>query len=191
MTPLERAFAPWGPLSLAVLVLIGIVALVSAIAVVTRRNPVACVAWLVVHFVSTACTYILLDSQFLAAVQVLVYAGAIMVLFLFVIMLLSIDREPHLRSGAGVGRKALVVSLALVLVTLFARVVVQPGGPGPAPEALAPSVEDSVEWLATDLFSRHLVAFELSSLPLLAALAGVLVYTTRRALVRRKSDDAQ
>ena len=166
--------------------LIALASLVSALAVVSRRNPVAAVAWLVVHFVATACAYILLSSQFIAAVQVLVYAGAIMVLFLFVIMLLAVDKQPEAGSASGIGRKALVGCLALVLITVFGRVLGASGQLGVAgPEGSAPpavAAEDTVAWLADALFSRHVVAFEASSMILIAAMAGVLVFTTRRTV---------
>ena len=172
------------PLAAVVFAVIAAVSLVSALSVVTRREPVSAIAWLVVHFVATACAYILLASQFIAAVQVLVYAGAIMVLFLFVIMLLGVDKTADAGSASGLGRKVLVVALGLVLLTLFGKVAGSPGQPGmtvaAGSEAVAPAVEDSVEWIAANLFSKHLVSFELSSLILIIAMAGVLVYSTRR-----------
>src|SRR3954470_1860706 len=70
----------------------GIIAMVSALLCITRRNPVSCALWLVVTLFALAAMYVLLDAQFIAALQVLVYAGAIMVLFLFVIMLLNLGR---------------------------------------------------------------------------------------------------
>jgi NADH-quinone oxidoreductase subunit J len=173
-------------LPLAVFGAVGLVAIVSGLAVITRRNPVAAVAWLVVHFVATACLYVLLHSQFLAAVQVLVYAGAIMVLFLFVIMLLSVDRDPEPRPSSGAGRKAIVAALLVLLVAVLARAAAGPSaGGGPAAGLVAPEEEDSVEWLAEALFSRHVVAFEVASVLLVAGMAGVLVYTTRRVRVGR------
>ena len=169
-----------------VFALLALTALVAAFVVVTRRSPVAAVAWLVIHFVATAGVYLLLNSQFIAAVQILVYAGAIMVLFLFVIMLLSADREGEPRPASGWGRKVVVVSLLLALLAILGRAVQGPGptraaaSSAPAASEVARWPEDSVEWLAEALFTRHLVAFELASVVLIAAMAGVLVYTTRR-----------
>lgn len=168
--------ASW-PVAQAVFALIALASVASALLVVTRRNPVAAIAWLVVHFVATACAYVLLASQFLAAVQVLVYAGAIIVLFLFVVMLLAVDKQPEPGSGSGTGRKAMAVAFALVLVTAVARLG---GGPAARPAAVDSATEDSVQWLARELFANHLVAFEFASLVLIAAMAGVMVYTTRR-----------
>ncbi len=165
------------PVTEVVFGLLGLASLASAVAVVTRRNPVAAVAWLVVHFVATACLYVLLASQFLAAVQVLVYAGAIMVLFLFVIMLLAIDKDPDPGPASGMGRKTLAGVIALVVVTAFARMS---GGHASGPGGMDAATEDSVQWLSRELFSNHIVAFEFASLVLIAAMAGVLVFTTRR-----------
>ncbi len=155
----------------------------SALVVITRRNPVSAIAWLVVHFVSTAGLYLLLNSQFVAAVQVLVYAGAIIVLFLFVIMLLEVDKQKTMAGESGAGRIVLTAVAGLTLLGVFGLVnlnngfITVPGG-GPSSE-----IQDTVEWLAGVLFTRHLVAFELASIILIAAMAGVLVYTTRRHLV--------
>ena len=139
------------------------------------------------NFVAAACVYLLLASQFLAMLQVLVYAGAIMVLFLFVIMLLGIDKQSEPGPSAGLGRMVLVISLALVLVTLFGKIAVTTTRPGTqaaltasAPAAVDGAVEDSVHWLATALLEKHLVSFELASLVLIAAMAGALVFTTKR-----------
>jgi NADH-quinone oxidoreductase subunit J len=164
-----------------VFAIIALVVIASGILMVTRRNPVAAIACLVVHFVATACAYVVLQSQFLGAAQVLVYAGAIMVLFLFVVMLLAVDKQPDPGAASGLGRKALVAACAVVLITVLGRAAAQRGGAGAeAPGSLAPGVEDSIEWLAADLMEHHLVAFELASMVLIAAMAGVLVYTTRR-----------
>jgi NADH-quinone oxidoreductase subunit J len=146
---------------------------------------VAAIGWLVVHFVATAGAYLLLESEFLAAVQVLVYAGAILVLFLFVVMLLSLDRLPDPGLAGGAGRKFLVLALVVALLAVFGRVLAAPGSLTPFAPGEAPAGENTVEWLADALFTRHLLAFELASVPLLAAMAGVLVYTTRRVKGRR------
>jgi NADH-quinone oxidoreductase subunit J len=166
------------PVGEAVFLLIGVAALLSALAVITRRNPVAAVAWLVVHFVATACLYVLLSSQFLAVVQVLVYAGAIMVLFLFVIMLLAIDKQPEPGKASGMGRKVLAGALGLVMLTAVGKLALSSGTPAAA--TVDAATEDSVQWLSRELFSNHLVAFEFASLVLIAAMAGVMVFTTRR-----------
>jgi len=73
---------------------------------------------------------------------------------------------------------------------VFGRVIAHPGSLTPFAPATGPAGEDTIEWLADALFTRHLLAFELSSVPLLAAMAGVLVYTTRRVRAARRSPAA-
>src|SRR5881396_3860861 len=73
--------------------LLSVVALFSALMVITSRNPVYCVLWLIATFFAISGHYILLNAQFLAIVNIIVYAGAIMVLFLFVIMLMNLNKE--------------------------------------------------------------------------------------------------
>jgi len=93
----------------------------SALAMVTRRNPVASAMWLIGTFFSLAAIYTLLGAYFIGIIQILVYAGAIMVLFLFVIMLLNLgnDIEADIR---GTGWKVMAGGAGLVLLALLARV---------------------------------------------------------------------
>jgi NADH-quinone oxidoreductase subunit J len=108
-----------------------------------------------------------------------------MVLFLFVVMLLAIDKQPDPAAASGLGRKALVACAAVVLLAAFARVASRLDA-APAVEGGVPAeIEDSIEWLAKDLMENHLLAFELSSMILIAAMAGVMVYTTRRRAAQR------
>src|SRR3989449_7226495 len=91
-------------------------AVASALSCITRRSPVASALWLVVTLFSLAALFVLLDAQFIAVLQVLVYAGAIMVLFLFVIMLLNLGRAgpTDLKGPVGVGTPFLLAGLLLV-----------------------------------------------------------------------------
>src|SRR3982074_2580713 len=88
----------------------------SALLCITRKNAVACALWLVVTLFALAAMYVLLDAQFIAALQVLVYAGAIMVLFLFVIMLLNLGRPgpSDIKGPVGVGVAALLAGTLLL-----------------------------------------------------------------------------
>src|SRR3954467_5892529 len=83
----------------------GIVAIASAVAFVTRKSPVAAALWLVNTMFCLAAMYVLLDAQFIGAMQVLVYAGAIMVVFLFVIMLLNLGQGGDVTDARGLGWK--------------------------------------------------------------------------------------
>lgn len=169
-------------------VLAGIVA-ASGLAVITRRNPVSAIAWLIVHFVGTACLYLLLNSQFVAAVQVLVYAGAIIVLFLFVIMLLQVDAQPSMGRESGAGRIVLTGVTAVVLLTAFGLKDLSQGLVQVPSSDVPAETQDTVAWLANALFTRHLVAFELASVVLVGAMAGVMVYTTRRRAVSAEGSE--
>src|SRR5919106_4945100 len=100
--------------------LFGIIAIASALAFVTRKSPVAAVLWLVSTMFSLAAMYVMLDAHFIGAIQVLVYAGAIMVVFLFVIMLLNLGHPSEIADARGTGWKiaAGLVGLALLAMVL-------------------------------------------------------------------------
>jgi NADH-quinone oxidoreductase subunit J len=145
-------------------------ALLSAIAVVAQRNPIGSAFALIVTLCSLSIVYGLLGSPFIAVLQIVVYAGAIMVLFLFVMMLLNVQREGHER---GEGRTLAIVAgaLALVLLLQVGAVIlaadIQPG---------APDYEASTPRMARVLFSLpYLYVFEATSILILAALVGAVV----------------
>ncbi len=159
-------------------------AVLSAIFMVTQVNPVASVLYLVVTFFSLSGLFVLLDAHFIAAVQIIVYAGAIMVLFLFVIMLLNLGstQPSDLRRGLG---RVLAGSVAVALVAIFARLLMADGdveGLGGS-SALDPLLESSgaVAAVAEPLFTRYLVAFEVTSILLVVAIVGAVVLARRRA----------
>jgi NADH-quinone oxidoreductase subunit J len=139
------------------------------------RSPVYSACFMILSFASTAALFVLLDAYLIAAVEVLVYAGAIMVLFLFVIMLVNLRDSEH----EGLRLNPLMVLAAGTFLALMTRAV-QDLGPavGPQPNAL----EGSPGLLADTLFTRYVVPFEAVSLLLLAAILGTVV------LARRKED---
>jgi NADH-quinone oxidoreductase subunit J len=162
----------------------GILAIASAIAFVTRKSPVAAALWLVNTMFCLAAMYVLLDAQFIGTMQVLVYAGAIMVVFLFVIMLLNLGHPSDLADARGMWWKlaAGFVGLAL-LAQIFALTKAR------LPEALMlpeNSVADQVAKqgaiapLAGPLFNEYLLAFEVTSVLLLAAVVGAVVLGKRK-----------
>ena len=160
-----------------------LIAIVSAILCITRRSPVASALWLVSVMFQLAVLYVLLDAQFLAAVQVLVYAGAIMVLFLFVIMLLNVGRlGPTDMKGAGGKVIAVIAGLVMIGELLAVRNVQLPRA-GQLPEgSIARIVEQqgALHALATPLFQQYLIPFEITSVMLLAALVGAVVLAKRK-----------
>jgi NADH-quinone oxidoreductase subunit J len=158
-------------------------ALVSSLLVILHRNPVTSALFLVVAFCSLAGIYLLQRAEFLFAVQIIVYAGAIMVLFLFVIMYLNLksDVEAGVQIAVRRGVGWLVGGvLAAEGLWLFAR----RWAPGPALPEPAASV-DNTRALGELLYTRYLFPFEITSLILLAAMVGVIVMARGRGGVSR------
>jgi NADH-quinone oxidoreductase subunit J len=137
------------------------------------RSPVTSAMFLVLTIVSMAGLFVLLHAFFLAAVQVLVYAGAVMVLFLFVIMLLDLGEEEQRRvkrAGALVGI-ATVSAIYLVFVRAFGSLSGAPAGP--------PQLEGGTTPLGLELFRGYLLPFEIVSVLLLVAMVGVVLLSKR------------
>ena len=161
----------------------GVAILFGGLMVVTK-NPVRSVLTLVVAFFALAVTYVMLLSPFIAAIQVIVYAGAILVLFLFVLMLLNLDRPPAERGGrpvqAFLGGLGAIVFAAMLLGALR--------GSGTALPAAAPVPPDPGSLgepasLARVLFGQYLLHFEAISVLLRAALVGAFVLARRESRV--------
>jgi len=160
----------------------GIVAIVAALLFVTRRSPVAAAMWLVTTMFALAALFVMLDAQFIGAIQVLVYAGAIMVVFLFVIMLLNLGVASEVADARGRGWKLVATAVGIALLAqIFAltRVHLQPHIP---PGYLARQIEYTgvVAPVAGPLFKEYLLAFEVTSVLLLAAVVGAVVLGRRR-----------
>lgn len=161
---------------------IAAVALVSALGLVLRKNPIHGALLLVVNLGSIAALYLMLGADFLALAQVIVYAGAIMVLFVFAIMVLIPGKEetgPDPRRGV----RLLALPLGAVLLVEMALVLAVRGRsspPGAAGGGAAPPPA-GVEALGRLLFTDYLFPFELTSVLLLAAMVGVLLLARRRA----------
>ncbi|MEX2181190.1 MAG: NADH-quinone oxidoreductase subunit J [Gemmatimonadaceae bacterium] len=166
--------------------LFGLIALTSAIIFVTRKSPVAAALWLVNVMFCLAALYVMLDAQFIGAIQVLVYAGAIMVVFLFVVMLLNLGKPGDLSDIRGnAGRLAAGgVGLALLAeIMVLARARFPAGLTVPVP-ASAESVGGPggiIAPVAGPLFREYLLAFELTSILLLTAIVGAVVIGKKRA----------
>ena len=158
-------------------------ALGSALCCITRRNPIASALWLVVTLFSLAALFVVLDAQFIAVLQVLVYAGAIMVLFLFVIMLLNLGRQAPTDIKGPLG---LAVGVALAGGLGFQLGVLRVAGPPAAillpPDAMARAAAEQgiVGSVARPLFDAYLVPFEITSVLLLAAIVGAVVLAKRK-----------
>ncbi len=159
-----------------------IVAVFGATMMIAQRNPVASVLYLIVSLVAQAVLYIQLGSVFMAAVLVIVYAGAILVLFLFVIMLLNLRGQEDLSDGSPrVSRLTKYLVSALLFVEMWFVVksgfLTDVGRIGVMAEPLG--TFGSVEEIATVLFTRYLYPFELTSILILAAIVGAVVMAKR------------
>jgi len=163
--------------------LFGLIAVASALLFVTRKSPVAAVLWLVNTMFSLAALYVLLDAQFIGAIQVLVYAGAIMVVFLFVIMLLNLGR------GVGgdiraIGWKVVAGAVGIaILAQIFALTKAKTPLALTLPPGFAARQIDETGALApiaAPLFNEYLLAFEVTSVLLLAAVVGAVVLGKQR-----------
>jgi NADH-quinone oxidoreductase subunit J len=150
----------------------------SALLSISRKNAVSSACWLILMFFGLAGVFVLLEAYFVAAVQILVYAGAIMVLFLFVIMLLDLRKEelavhggPRFRLPGLVGAAGF---LGVALLVLWKT-------PDAAFEAAGEGLPDgSAGAIGEALFNRWLLAFEVTSFLLLGAMLGAVLLTKRR-----------
>ena len=169
--------------------LFGLIAVASALLFVTRKSPVAAALWLVNVMFSLAALYVMLDAQFIGAIQVLVYAGAIMVVFLFVIMLLNLGHPSELSGARGLPWKmaAGAVGVAILAMVFAITRTKSPEAlllpPGYAAKQIA--TVGAIEPIAGPLFHEYLLAFEITSVLLLAAIIGAV------ALARRREADAR
>jgi NADH-quinone oxidoreductase subunit J len=161
------------------------VALGGAFGVVTGRSPVASLLFMVTTLASTAAIYVIHQAHFLAAIQVIVYAGAIMVLFMFVIMLLNLghDYQGDLKGGAwAIAAFAATGLLAGVLARQLRGA--EGGGTGifPGGEAIDAALAEhgAVGAIAFPLFQRYIVPFEITGILLLVAIVGAIVLAKRR-----------
>jgi len=165
----------------AVLWIGGIIAILGAIGVVAFRTPVHSVLSLVVNFLGLAALFLSLNAEFLAIVQIIIYAGAIMILFLFVIALLTVRKDPMERPKERLeGQRQLGFATAVVVGALLFVVVL--GG------QLFPVADDLPEDFGTaasfgrELLITHVFPFELAAFVLMAAVIGVVVLVGRKQL---------
>jgi NADH-quinone oxidoreductase subunit J len=173
------------------------VAVLSAALCILQRNPVSAALWLVSTMFSLAAIYVLLDAQFIAAIQVLVYAGAIMVLFLFVIMLLNLGHAASdVRGPSTVAAAIVIVGLLIIELAalwrytprrLAGEIAQAPAFADPATVFAAgplaqqeAAVRGVVGGIAAPLFQVYLVPFEITSVLLLAAIVGAVVLAKRK-----------
>ena len=158
-------------------ILFGALAIGCALAMVAQRNPLYSAISLIGVFISLACLYVMLAAPFIAAVQVIVYAGAIMVLVVFVIMLLNVEEEER-RPRRLKFLVPLAVGLAAILIAevAFILVTVQEFRVTPATGAGDVGITHSI---GSALFTRYLLPFEITSILLLMAIVGAMTLARR------------
>ena len=156
-------------------VIIALITVGSALGLILKRNPIHAALFLVINLASVAALYLMLGAEFLAAAQVIVYAGAIMVLFVFAIMVLIPGKE---ETGPDPRRpwRLLALPAGGVLLVMVLAIVIGTRGPTP----VGSPAPGGVEAIGRLLFGDYLFPFELTSVLLLAAMVGVLLLARRR-----------
>ena len=162
------------------------VLLVSAVAIITARNPVHAVLCMVLCFFTVAGLWLLLRAEFLALVLVLVYAGAVMVLFLFVVMMLDINLE-RLRAGMW---KNLPLALTVGGIMVFEMVAILANVYFGAPPAEPAPGYSNTKALGRLLYTQYAYAFEIAGVILLVAIIAAIALTLRRRKDARRTDPA-
>ena len=157
-------------------------ALIAAIGVISSKNPIFSVLWLIVVFFAISGHYVLMNAQFLAIVNIIVYAGAIMVLFLFVIMLMNLNAEAEPVKNVYMKMAGIISGLSLMIVLVAAlsssevqNTVMRPGtGIG------------LIKNLGNALFTQYVVPFEIASVLFLSAMVGAIVIGKKDPVKRSK-----
>jgi NADH-quinone oxidoreductase subunit J len=165
----------------ALFTILAVVTVITAILVIVQRNPVASAIYLIITLFSLAGIYLLLNAQFIAVIQVLVYAGAIMVLFLFVIMLLNLEREKKIITRHRM-QKVFGVFLGIILLAQIGMVfnsVLLEGSKGTFPPEKVAALGNT-QVVARLLFTDYLLPFEITSVLLLVAIIGAIVLAKRQ-----------
>ena len=155
------------------------VTIASAVAVEFARNPVHSVLWLILAFFNAAGLMLLTGAEFIAMLLVIVYVGAVAVLFLFVVMMLDIDFA-ELRSGFTRNLPFGVILAVVLLLEVILAVSAWKGGPALSGAAAHEATQPNIVGLGQVLYSRFLYPFEIAGLILLVAMIGAIVLTHRR-----------
>ena len=166
-----------------------VIVIAGAIGVVLARNPVHSALMLVMTLFGVAVLFVSQEAHFLAAVQVIVYAGAIVVLFLFVIMLLGVDSEEDVATERLPFQRPAAIAigvLSLLLLFFLARFEWTTGAPSAAGSA---SGGDNVELLGRSIFTTYLLPFEATSALLVIAVVGAVVLARRPTGAEKRVDD--
>jgi NADH-quinone oxidoreductase subunit J len=159
---------------------LAIMAIVSAIAVITRRNPVHAALALIVTLLSLAGFYLMLYAPFVAAVQILLYAGGIVVLFLFVIMLINLEQNIREYQFNKQWFVATIAALALGGLLAFVLRTGRSGFPSAFLQSYRGLEGDNTQQIGIALYGQYMFPFEIASLLLLVAIVGAVVMAKKR-----------
>ena len=163
------------------------VTITSAVLVIFARNPVHSVLWLILAFFNAAGLMLLVGAEFIAMLVVIVYVGAVAVLFLFVVMMLDIDFA-SLRSGFTRNLPFGLIIALVLLAEIIVAVSAWSAGPTLSGRAIPAAGTPNIVALGQLLYSRYLFAFELAGLILLVAMIGAIVLTLRDRVGVRRQD---
>ncbi len=150
-----------------------------SILIVTRKDPVHCILFMLILFFHIAGLYVLLNAEFLAVVQVIVYAGAILVLFLFAIMVLNLKEEVKLETYVGSWAIAVAAAIGLFFIVVSGLSTITPAPPGPYNVEYIQSATHT-KAIGKELFINYLLPFEIVSIILLVAIVGALVLAKKK-----------
>ncbi len=162
--------------------ILGAVVLLSSLMVITRRNPMHAALWLLVTFFALAGIYLLMSAEFVAAIQIIIYAGGILVLYIFVIMLVDLSKEASIRAAFHKRRQLLT---AVVIAFLVMATLLWVSGQGIVafsitdPSVAATNGADTTRAFAKELFLTYLYPFEVASVLLLVAMIGAVILARR------------
>lgn len=158
---------------------LGTVFVISALMVITRRSPVHAVLYLILNFFALAGLYLTLQAQFIAVIQIIVYAGAIMVLFLFVIMLLNLQDEEKLIEKVSI-RKLVAVGLSAAVLLELVYILWFQEPAGMVRDVARAEEMGTASAIGRALFSDFLFPFEVTSVVLIVAIIGAIVLAKKR-----------
>lgn len=167
-----------------IFIIAALVAIVSSVLMTTRKNPIHSALWMIVTFFAIAVIYLLLNAQFIAVAQIMVYAGAIMMLILFVIMLVRMDNGDAEGDGKSPAPKArvagILITLILMVEILFGALFYRMAGRSGDYTAEAVSNVGNVKTIGSLLYGQYLFPFEIASVLLLVGIVGAVVIVKRK-----------
>ena len=164
---------------IAFLILAG-AALISAILVITQRNPVHSVIWLIVTLFSVGGLYLTMHAEFLFAVQIILYVGGIMVLFLFVVMLVNLDVAAKQAQFSRRWQLALLTAVVLLAEFIYGLTKTRQGLDLAPPMAAAAVSEGNTQAVGRSLYQTYMLPVEIASILLLVAMVGAVIMAKRK-----------